>query len=40
METKKAEAGVVDWITFEELKQGSFPEYNSKLEEQLNFLKR
>lgn len=33
------EAGKVDWITFEELKQGSFPEYNTKLEEQLNYLR-
>ena len=38
-EVTTTEAGVVDWITFEELKQGSFPEYNTKLEEQLNFLR-
>ena len=38
-EVTTTEAGIVDWITFEELKQGSFPEYNSKLEEQLNFLR-
>jgi mutator protein MutT len=38
-EVSSVEAGKVDWITFEELKQGSFPEYNTKLEEQLNYLR-
>jgi mutator protein MutT len=38
-EVVSMEAGKVDWISFEELKQGSFPEYNTKLEEQLNYLR-
>jgi 8-oxo-dGTP pyrophosphatase MutT (NUDIX family) len=33
------ESGVVDWINFEELKRGTFGEYNSKLEEQINFIR-
>jgi mutator protein MutT len=32
------ESGVVAWITFEELKQGAFSEYNTKLEQHLKFL--
>jgi mutator protein MutT len=38
-EINTQEAGQVKWITFEELKLGSFGEYNSKLEEHLNFIK-
>jgi len=32
------ESGIVEWITFEELKKGAFPEYNSALEEHLDFI--
>jgi 8-oxo-dGTP pyrophosphatase MutT (NUDIX family) len=33
------ESGVVAWITFDDLKQGAFSEYNTKLETHLKFLK-
>ena len=32
------EKGVVKWITFEDLKQGSFSEYNTQLEEHLKLM--
>ena len=32
------EAGVVKWVTFEELKHGAFSEYNTMLEEHLKFI--
>jgi len=37
-EVSTKEAGVVAWITFEDLKQGAFSEYNTKLEQHLKFL--
>jgi 8-oxo-dGTP diphosphatase len=33
------EAGAVKWIDFEVLKQGSFGDYNTMLEQQIQFLK-
>jgi len=33
------EAGAVKWIDFEKLKQGSFGDYNTMLEQQIQFLK-
>ena len=38
-EVSTKESGVVAWITFEDLKQGAFSEYNTKLETHLKFLK-
>ena len=38
-EISTKESGLVKWITFEDLKQGAFSEYNTKLEEHLKFLK-
>lgn len=38
-EIETGEAGKVDWITFNDLKLGSFGEYNKRLEEHINFLK-
>ena len=32
------EKGVVKWITFEDLKQGAFSEYNTQLEEHLKLM--
>ena len=32
------EKGIVKWITFEDLKQGAFSEYNTQLEEHLKFI--
>jgi len=32
------EAGIVKWVTFEELKHGAFSEYNTMLEEHLKFI--
>ena len=37
-EVSTKESGVVAWITFEDLKQGAFSEYNTKLEQHLKFL--
>ena len=37
-EVSTKESGVVAWITFEDLKQGAFSEYNAKLEQHLKFL--
>ena len=37
-EISTTEKGVVKWITFEDLKQGAFSEYNTKLEEHLKFI--
>ena len=37
-EVSTKESGVVSWITFEDLKQGAFSEYNTKLEQHLKFL--
>jgi mutator protein MutT len=37
-EVSTKESGLVAWITFEDLKQGAFSEYNTKLETHLKFL--
>ena len=37
-EISTTEKGVVKWITFEDLKQGAFSEYNTMLEEHLKFI--
>jgi 8-oxo-dGTP diphosphatase len=37
-EVSTTEKGVVKWITFEDLKHGSFSEYNTMLEEHLKFI--
>jgi len=33
------EAGVVKWVSFEDLKHGTFGSYNTKLEDHVNFIK-
>jgi|688.fasta_scaffold1861254_1 8-oxo-dGTP diphosphatase len=38
-EIKTEEAGAVKWIDFEVLKQGSFGDYNTMLEQQIQFIK-
>jgi 8-oxo-dGTP diphosphatase len=38
-EISTEEAGAVKWIDFEVLKQGSFGDYNTMLEQQIQFLK-
>lgn len=37
-EISTSEVGIVDWITFDELKVGAFPEYNTELEKHLKTL--
>ena len=37
-EVSTTERGVVKWITFEDLKNGAFSEYNTILEEHLKFI--
>jgi mutator protein MutT len=37
-EINTTEKGIVKWITFEDLKQGAFSEYNTQLEEHLKFI--
>ena len=38
-EVSTKESGVVAWITFEDLKQGAFSEYNTKLEHYMMYKK-